>query len=154
MWKGGRDGRTDKDFILQHDNASSHTAIITIAKLGESGIELLAHPPYSPDLAPADYFLFPYLKSKLRGEQFGTIQEMQQRVKLELCRIPEELFDKAIHDLSRRWLKCIKNEGKYFEGQGIDIETEYAALDIAFEESELSSDEESEQDTSSDQTSD
>ncbi len=152
MWKGGRDGRTDKDFILQHDNASSHTAIITIAKLGESDMELLGHPLYSPDLAPADYFLFPYLKSKLQGEQFPTIQELQKRVKLELRRILEELFDKAICDFPRRWVKCIKNEGKYFEGQGIDVESEYADLDIASEESDLSSDEDGDDQTSSDGT--
>ncbi len=45
MWAGGRDGNTDRDFILQQDNAPSHTAVISIAKVGESGINLLAHPP-------------------------------------------------------------------------------------------------------------
>ncbi len=44
MWKGGRDGQTNKDFVLQHDNASCHTAVPTLAKIRESGIDLLAHP--------------------------------------------------------------------------------------------------------------
>lgn len=52
-------------FILQMDNASPHTAFDTAKKLEEWGINILAHPPNSPDLAPCDYALFPKLKEPL-----------------------------------------------------------------------------------------
>lgn len=60
VWKGGIDDKTDHEYILQHDNAGCHTAILTLAYLFDQ--DLLAHPPYSPDLTPCDYFLFPAVK--------------------------------------------------------------------------------------------
>ena len=142
MWKGGRDGNTDRDFVLQHDNASSHTAIITLAKIGESGIDLLAHPPYSPDLAVADYFLFPHLKSLLRGQEFPNIEAMQAETHRQLLNIDRDLLKKAFLDLPKQWLKCVKSGGDYFEGHHLDVEQEYADLDIS-----SSSEEESENDS-------
>ena len=44
--------------LLHHDNASSHTAALTKSFLKEKKLQLLPHPPYSPDLAPCDYYLF------------------------------------------------------------------------------------------------
>jgi hypothetical protein len=37
----------------------------------------IPHPPYSPDLAPYDFFLFPKIKLKLKGRQFDTTEEIQ-----------------------------------------------------------------------------
>ncbi len=65
LWKGRLDGKTNREFIIQHDNASCHTSVPTLAYIFDT--DLLAHPPYSPDLAPCDYFLFPFLKQQLRG---------------------------------------------------------------------------------------
>ena len=49
---------------LHHDNASSHTLAQTTAFLITQNIDLMSHPAYSPDLAPNDLFLFPYVKIK------------------------------------------------------------------------------------------
>jgi hypothetical protein len=38
---------------------------------------LIPHPPYSPDLAPCDFFLFPKMKLKLKGRRFDTTEEIQ-----------------------------------------------------------------------------
>jgi hypothetical protein len=38
---------------------------------------VIPHPPYSPDLAPCDFFLFPKMKLKLKGRRFDTIEEIQ-----------------------------------------------------------------------------
>ncbi|UYV67646.1 hypothetical protein LAZ67_5001447 [Cordylochernes scorpioides] len=53
--------RTDiKDTVkLHHDNATSHTAFIITNFLARSNTPVIPHPPYSPDLAPCDFFLFP-----------------------------------------------------------------------------------------------
>lgn len=59
-----------RGIMLHHDNASSHTSLRTKAFLEESGVETLPHPPYSPDLAPCDFFLFPIIKEKIKGNFF------------------------------------------------------------------------------------
>jgi hypothetical protein len=50
--------------MLLHDNAPAHCAHQFLA---QHGVPVLDHPPYSPDLAPADFFLFPRLKSIMKG---------------------------------------------------------------------------------------
>ena len=49
---------------FHHDNAPVHTSAVATAKLVELGYELLPHPPYSPDLAPCDFFLFPNMEAR------------------------------------------------------------------------------------------
>ncbi|EFN86181.1 hypothetical protein EAI_11269, partial [Harpegnathos saltator] len=49
--------------ILHQDNASSHTSAQTRDFLRTEKVELMGHPPYSPDLAPNDFFLFPQIKN-------------------------------------------------------------------------------------------
>src|SRR5215469_8012459 len=51
------------DRFLLHDNAPSHNATIVKQFLAQRKVAVLNHLPYSPDLAPADYFLFPQVKS-------------------------------------------------------------------------------------------
>ena len=52
---------------LHHDNASSHTSAQTTGFLSTQNIDLISHSPYSPNLAPNDFFLLPYVKNKMRG---------------------------------------------------------------------------------------
>ena len=60
---------------LHHNNAISHTSGQTTAFLGTQNIDLMSHPAYSPDLAPNDFFLFPFVKNKMRGQRFSTPKE-------------------------------------------------------------------------------
>ena len=46
-----------------------------MGKLRDLHYELLEHPPYSPDLAPSDFYLFPKLKLFLAGQRFSSNQE-------------------------------------------------------------------------------
>jgi len=68
--------RTDiaDDWVLHHDNAPAHTALSIREFLAKKNIPALPHPPYSPDLAPCDFYLFPKLKLKLKGHHFGTME--------------------------------------------------------------------------------
>ena len=61
--------------LFHHDNAPSHSSAIATAKLTELHYELLLYPPYSPDLAPSDFFLFPNLKKWLCGKRFQANEE-------------------------------------------------------------------------------
>jgi len=56
-------GKFTKAVLVLNDNASAHGALVTLKKLVYLGFQCLDHPPYSPDLAPSDYNLFPGLKS-------------------------------------------------------------------------------------------
>ena len=56
-----------KKVLFHHDNAPAHTSAIATAKLFDLRYEIFSHPPYSSDLAPSDYFLFPNMKTWLGG---------------------------------------------------------------------------------------
>jgi histone-lysine N-methyltransferase SETMAR len=59
-----------------HDKAPSHRALATQKKLTYLGYQCLDHPPYSPELAPSDYHLFPELKKQLKGGHFSSDTEI------------------------------------------------------------------------------
>jgi len=59
-----------------HDNAPAHRALATQKKLSYLGFQCLNHPPYSPDLAPSDYHLFPGLKKQLKGRHISSDAEV------------------------------------------------------------------------------
>ena len=59
-----------------HDNAPVHRALVTQKKLAYLSFQCLDHPPYSPDLAPSDYHLFPGPKKQLKGRHFSSVAEV------------------------------------------------------------------------------
>ena len=71
-------------------------------------IKTVPHPPYSPDLAPCDFYLFP----KLRGCRYETIEEMKEAVTKVIDTITQQDFQKLLE-----WYnKCIAPGGDYLEG--------------------------------------
>lgn len=57
--------------IFHHDSASAHL-IDMQETIDFQGMERIAHTPYSPDLAPMDFVLFPRLKADLHGKDLPT----------------------------------------------------------------------------------
>ena len=76
-----RRGKVRAGLVLHMDNAPAHTSHVAQAASRESGIELLPHPPYSPDLAPSDYWLFPNLKKTLKGRRFKDTSDVIEAAK-------------------------------------------------------------------------
>jgi transposase len=74
--------------MLHHDNASCHTAISVNECLAKKGISVVPQPPYSPDLSPCDFFLFPKLKFHLKGRHLGTVDNIQKVVTDQLRALP------------------------------------------------------------------
>jgi transposase len=66
--------------LLLHHNARPHSAAATVNLLNSWGWEILPYPPYSPDLAPSDFHLFPK-KKHLRGQHFHSNEDVQNEVK-------------------------------------------------------------------------
>lgn len=104
-----------KGISLHMDNAPAHTAFITQEFLNDHGIRALPHPPYSPDLSPCDFWLFPSLKAQLRGRQFQTDEELEQATANALDEITKDQFASLFDKWFQRMHKCIQAEGDYFE---------------------------------------
>ena len=83
-----------------------------MAKLHELWFELLDHPPYSSDLAPSDFFLFPHLKIALGGQRFLSNEEAITFVNNYL--VAEKYAEYYLDELQRwehRWEKCLELQG-------------------------------------------
>ena len=76
---------------FHQDNAAVHNSILVTDYLTKMGIKTVPHPPYSPDLAPCDFCLFP----KLRGCRYETIEEMKEAVMKVIDTLTQEDFHGA-----------------------------------------------------------
>ena len=91
--------------------SSRQCTILVTDYLTKMGIKTFPHPPYSPDLAPCDFWLFP----KLRGCRYETI-ELKEAVMKVIDTLTQEDFHGAFQKLLERYNKCIAAGGDYFEG--------------------------------------
>ena len=76
------------------------------------GIKTVPHPPYSPDIAPSDFWLFP----QHTGCRYETIEVMKEAVTKVIDTHTQEDFHGALKKLLERYNKCIAAGGDYFEG--------------------------------------
>ena len=113
--KEKRRGKLAKGVLLLHDNAPAHAARVAQAAIRNCGFEQLNHPPYSPDLAPSDFYLFRLLKKELRGKRFRDDNELKATTEGWLESQEENFFLKGIQELENRWTKCINVGGDYVE---------------------------------------
>lgn len=109
-----RKPRGEELWLLQ-DNAPCHTSNVAQTEILKVGFSLLRHPPYSPDLAPSDFYLFGHLKRHLRGQVFESKEEVKLAVDDFLQRQPQNFFKKAFDQLLARWKKCVDANGSYIE---------------------------------------
>jgi histone-lysine N-methyltransferase SETMAR len=103
-------------WILHHDNAPVHDALRVCKFLAKNSITKIDHPPYSPDLAPCDFWLFPKLKNALKGQRFADLSNIQRNVKMLLQGILENDFQDCFRQWHHRLAKCIPSQGEYFKG--------------------------------------
>jgi len=69
-------GKFSKGVLFLHDNAPAHRTLTTQKKLAYLDFQCLDHPPYSPDLSPSDYHLFPGLEKQLKVRHFSSDVEV------------------------------------------------------------------------------
>ena len=84
--------------------------------LAHNSIITLPRPPYSPDLTPCDFFLFPKMKLQLKGRRFDKVEEIKRESQNVLGRLREQDFQHAFQQWQRRWDRCVAAQGDYFEG--------------------------------------
>lgn len=113
--KEKRRGKLTKGVLLLHDNAPVHKSRVALAALHKVGFEIVNHPPYSPDLAPSDYYLFPEMKKELRGKKFTADDEVKEAVSAYFADKEKSFFYEGINKLIKRCEKCIRLAGEYIE---------------------------------------
>uniref|UniRef100_UPI00358DDAE3 zinc finger CCCH domain-containing protein 10 isoform X2 n=1 Tax=Myxine glutinosa TaxID=7769 RepID=UPI00358DDAE3 len=110
-----RQGVLAKGVQLLHDGTPSHTSVDAVRCAKDCGFEPVPFPPHSPDLTPSDYFLFPMLKSHLRGKRFGSDEEVILAVESWFRSQKHDFYSNGIRKLTRRWEKCVAVDGNYIE---------------------------------------
>ena len=97
---------------FHQDNAPVHNSILVTDYLTKRSIKTISYLPYSPDLAPCDFWLFP----KLRGCHYETIEKMKEAVTNVIDTLIQEDFHETFQKLLERYNKCIAAGGDYFKG--------------------------------------
>ncbi|VVC35246.1 Ribonuclease H-like domain,Winged helix-turn-helix DNA-binding domain [Cinara cedri] len=101
--------------ILQHDNARPHVAQVVKTYLETLKWDVLPHSPYSPDLAPSDYYLFRSMQHGLADQHFSNYEEVKNWIDSWIAEKPAEFFRKGIRELPEKWEKVIASDEQYFE---------------------------------------
>ena len=98
---------------ILHDNGPPHAHRDVIDYLTEECVEIIPHPPYSPDLAPCDFWLNDYIKNKLTDHT--NEESLAQEVSTIMKNTPVNELKKTFDTLLERMELCIENNGDYFE---------------------------------------
>ena len=98
---------------LLHDNAKPHIHFNVRKFIESNGVIEIDHPPYSPDLAPCDYWLFDYIKQRL-GDENDANSLLRSITKI-VNSIPHKEWIKTFNKYIERLEKCVEVEGDYFE---------------------------------------
>jgi transposase len=113
LWKNG--------FILHQDNAPARTALSVKQFLAEKQIAVLEHPPYSPDLAPCDFFLFPKVKSVLKGTRFASVTEVKKKMMELLRQLTDDELQHGFDQWKIRMQRCVDAEGGGVHRRGTEL---------------------------------
>jgi transposase len=107
--------RDRRKLVIHVDNPRSHVSTRVKQFMEEHGLRTAPHPPYSPDRAPSDFFLFEYVKRALQRSEFQTLEELLTALVGILNPIPTETLISAFHEWIRRLQTCIDIDGEYVE---------------------------------------
>ncbi|UYV68029.1 hypothetical protein LAZ67_5002864 [Cordylochernes scorpioides] len=94
-------------WLFHHDNAPAHRSKVSADDLAHTGLKLMEHPPYSPDLNPCDFSLFPHVKNRLKGKIFFCNED--------LLMAWDELYAKLFEETWKSWFDdwFLKDEEVY-----------------------------------------
>ena len=113
--KSKRPGQLIKGVLLHQDNSTAHKSLVAMSVVHDCGFELIDHPPYSPDLAPSDYFLFPNFEKHLAGKRYESDDDVISAVEEFFEGQKENFYSTGIRALQHRWKKCVDRKGDYVE---------------------------------------
>jgi len=82
----------------------------------------MPQPPYSPDLAPCNFFLFQKVKLAVKGHHFELTEDIQRSVTHALRDIPQTAFQECYKQWQHRWNRYVQAQGMYFKGDHIVVD--------------------------------
>ena len=112
--------RSQNRIQLHHDNAAVHKARLTQTYLDENGIHLMARPPYPPDLAPCDFWLFPNVKCAIAGKPFLRIQDLAKAVHAEMRAMPASEYRQCFHKWRMR-IRTLYRSGRKLHWRNVTV---------------------------------
>jgi len=111
IWKNG-------DWSLNRGNAPAHTSLIAREFLTKKNMTTVPHPAYTPDMASCDFYLFPTINLRLKGQRFVSTE----RIQAELQQVKNTLMQAVINECFQKWQncwnRCIQAKGAYYERDG------------------------------------
>ena len=106
----------EKRVDLHQDNAPAHNALFVKKCLANKNITVLEYPPYSPDRAACDFYVFPKIKSVLKVIHFVSVQEVKAKMAESLNCLTELDLRNCFEQWQYRMQLCVNSEGNCFEG--------------------------------------
>ena len=113
MWKNA--------LRIHHDNAPAQNTLSVKWYLAKNNIPVMEHPPYSPHLAPCDFFLFPKIKSALKGTRFESVDAAKAKATQLLNSLTQDDLQHCFQQWKIRMERCRDGGGDYIEGDNISI---------------------------------
>ena len=111
VWQQNGAGPHQANMVLDWlDSAFANRMLALKSRRGDSWA------PSSPDMNPADFFLWGYLKEKVYSPPPTTITALKRKIRDELRKIPELMVRKAVQSMRRRANLMVMEGGKQFEG--------------------------------------
>lgn len=105
LWK-------NNSWLLHHDNAPAHTSLLVREFLAKNNTVTMPQLPYSPDMTPCDFFLFPKIKRTLKVRCFTSTDDIKSASLKKLKTIQKIEFQKCFNDWKKCWHKCIIFNGE------------------------------------------
>jgi histone-lysine N-methyltransferase SETMAR len=112
-WRRLAGERSPNKLWVHADNARPHNAKVSIDFIALNRMKQAPHPPYSPDLAPSDFFLSGYVKRTLMGYHAESPSELLIRIRVILSEIPRETLNAVFLEWMERLRTCIDTNGEY-----------------------------------------
>lgn len=109
IWSESR----ERKIWLHLDNCRVHNSGVVTDAIAISGFKRAPHPPYSPDIAPSDFFLFGYIKEKLKGKWFESIDDLKESILEILGKIDEETRRRVFKEWLQRCENLANSDGSY-----------------------------------------
>jgi transposase len=106
----------ENSVLILHDNARPHLGKDVRELLDGYSWEVLPHSPYSPDVSPSDFDLFPTLKINMHGVRFSTPEDLSASVTRRVRQLNCSRYLTDIMKLSKRWDAVTRQKGDYAEG--------------------------------------
>jgi hypothetical protein len=108
----------NNSWALHHDNTLAHASLNVWQFFVSMKMTVIPHPPYSPDFATCEFFLFPKTKLKLKGWRYDGTEEIQIESQNAMKTLTHNAFQKCFRSWKSCWNHCINAKGDYFKQDG------------------------------------